>query len=83
MILLAYPREYKDKSTTTQNTKNPNKFTYPFWGSLVYWVTRGYVVLDGASFPIVGEGDTEPNDSFRKQLVANGKAAIDAVDALG
>jgi dipeptidyl aminopeptidase/acylaminoacyl peptidase len=27
--------------------------------------------------PIVGEGEEEPNDSFRKQLVANGKAAID------
>jgi dipeptidyl aminopeptidase/acylaminoacyl peptidase len=41
------------------------------------------VVLDGATFPIVGEGEEEPNNSFRKQLVANGKAAIDAVDRLG
>ncbi|MBQ4819125.1 prolyl oligopeptidase family serine peptidase [Aquimarina sp. MMG016] len=83
MILWAYPREYKDKSSASQSTSNPNKFTYPFWGSMLYWVTRGYVILDGASFPIVGEGDEEPNDSFRKQLVANGKAAIDAVDAMG
>ncbi|WP_299241198.1 prolyl oligopeptidase family serine peptidase [uncultured Aquimarina sp.] len=83
MILWAYPREFKDKNSASQSTSNPNEFTYPFWGSMVYWVTRGYVVLDGASFPIVGEGDEEPNDSFRKQLVANGKAAIDAVDALG
>ncbi|AXT49949.1 S9 family peptidase [Aquimarina sp. BL5] len=83
MILWAYPREFKDKNSASQSTSNPNEFTYPFWGSMIYWVTRGYVVLDGASFPIVGEGDEEPNDSFRKQLVANGKAAIDAVDALG
>ncbi len=83
MILWAYPREFKDKSSASQSTSNPNKFTYPFWGSMLYWVTRGYVILDGASFPIVGEGNEEPNDSFRKQLVANGKAAIDAVDALG
>lgn len=83
MILWAYPREYKDKSSAGQSTQNPNKFTRPYYGSMVYWVTRGYVVLDGASFPIVGEGDTEPNDSFITQLVANGKAAIDAVDALG
>ena len=52
-------------------------------GSPIYWVKRGYVILDGASFPIVGEGETEPNDSFREQLVANAKAAIDAVDELG
>jgi len=83
MILWAYPREYKDKASAKQNTRNPNQFIYPYYGSPLYWVTRGYVVLDGAAFPIVGEGDTEPNDSFRSQLVANAKAAIDAVDELG
>ncbi|WP_240972978.1 alpha/beta hydrolase family protein [Flammeovirga yaeyamensis] len=83
MIMWAYPTEFKDKSSASQSTKNPNEFTYPYYGSMVYWVTRGYVVLDDASFPIVGEGDEEPNDSFRKQLVANAKAAIDAVDNLG
>ncbi len=83
MILWAYPREFKDKSSASQSTTNPNKFIYPFWGSPVYWVTRGYVVLDGAAFPIVGEGDAEPNDTFRKQLVDNAKAAVDAVDKMG
>ncbi len=83
MILWAYPREYKDKSSASQNTTNPNKFIYPFWGSPIYWVTRGYVVLDGAAFPIVGEGEEQPNDSFREQLVANAEAAIDAVDKMG
>ena len=82
-IMWAYPTEFKDKSSAGQSTKNPNEFTYPHYGSMIYWVTRGYVVLDDASFPIVGEGDTQPNDSFRKQLVANAKAAIDAVDKLG
>jgi len=83
MIVWAYPREYKDKNSASQNTSNPNDFTYPYYGSPIYWVNKGYVVLDDASFPIVGEGDEEPNDSFRKQLVANGKAAIDAVDEMG
>ncbi|MEN8116186.1 MAG: prolyl oligopeptidase family serine peptidase [Bacteroidota bacterium] len=83
MILWAYPREFKDKSTAGQVTSSPHTFTYPHYGSMIYWVTRGYVVLDGAAFPIVGEGEEEPNDSFRDQLVANGKAAIDAVDKLG
>ena len=83
MILWAYPREFKDLSTAGQNTSNPNDFTYPNYGSPIYWVNRGYVVLDDASFPIVGEGEEEPNDTFREQLIANGKAAIDAVDELG
>ncbi|WP_188375111.1 alpha/beta hydrolase family protein [Winogradskyella haliclonae] len=83
MILWAYPREYKDKASASQSTSNANEFVYPYWGSPIYWVTKGYVVLDDAAFPIVGEGAEEPNDSFRTQLVANGKAAIDAVDELG
>ncbi|MDC6386691.1 S9 family peptidase [Flagellimonas taeanensis] len=83
MILWAYPREFKDKNSASQNTQNPNEFTYPYWGSPIYWVTRSYVVLDDASFPIIGEGDEQPNDTFRSQLVANAKAAIDAVDAMG
>ena len=83
MILWAYPREFKDKNSASQNTTNPNEFIYPYYGSPVYWVTRGYVVLDDAAFPIVGEGDEEPNDTFRTQLVGNAKAAIDAVDELG
>ena len=83
MILWAYPREFKDKSSASQKTNNPNRFTYPSWGSPIYWATQGYVVLDRAAFPIVGEGNNEPNDSFRPQLVANALAAINAVDELG
>ena len=83
MVLWAYPREYKDASTAGQVTSSPHTFTSPNYGSPVFWVTQGYAILDGAAFPIVGEGDEEPNDTFREQLVANGKAAIDAVDELG
>ena len=83
MIMWAYPREFKDKSSASQTTQNPNEFTYPFWGSPIYWLTKGYAILDGVSFPIVGIKDNEPNDDFRKQLVANAKAAIDAVDSMG
>jgi dipeptidyl aminopeptidase/acylaminoacyl peptidase len=83
LLIWAYPREYKDKSTAGQSTQNPNDFTFPYYGSFVYWVTRGYAVLDDASFPIVGEDDTEPNDTFIEQLVSNAEAAIDAIDKMG
>ncbi len=83
MIMWAYPTEYKDRSSAGQTTANPNSFTYLSYGNPIYWVTRGYAVLDRAAFPIVGEGETEPNDTFVEQLVANAKAAIDAVDKLG
>ena len=83
LLIWAYPAEYKDKNSAGQNDKNPNEFTFPYYGSFVYWVTKGYAVLDDAAFPIIGEGTTEPNDTFIPQLVANAEAAIDAVDKLG
>lgn len=83
LLIWAYPAEYKDKNSAGQNDKNPNDFTFPNYGSFVYWVTKGYAVLDDAAFPIIGEGTTEPNDTFIPQLVSNAEAAIDAVDQLG
>jgi dipeptidyl aminopeptidase/acylaminoacyl peptidase len=83
LLIWAYPTEFKDKNSAGQNNQNPNEFTFPYYGSFVYWVTKGYVVLDDASFPIIGEGTTEPNDTFITQLVDNAEAAISAVAALG
>jgi dipeptidyl aminopeptidase/acylaminoacyl peptidase len=83
LLIWAYPEEFKDKNSAGQSNKNPNEFTFPNYGSFVYWVTKGYAVLDDASFPIIGEGTTEPNDTFMPQLIANAEAAIDAVDNLG
>ena len=83
LLIWAYPQEFKDKNTAGQSTANPKEFTFPNYGSFVYWVTKGYAVLDDAAFPIVGEGKQEPNDTFIPQIVANAEAAIDAVDQLG
>jgi len=83
MLMWAYPYEFKDAASAGQITNSPNEFTYPWYGSPIFWVQRGFAILDDASFPIIGEGDEEPNDTFIKQLVANAKAAIDAVDSMG
>ncbi|MBB6498780.1 S9 family peptidase [Pedobacter cryoconitis] len=83
LLIWAYPEEFKDKNSAGQSAKNPNEFTFPFYGSFVYWVAKGYAVLDDASFPIVGEGKTEPNDNFISQLVDDAEAAINAVNKLG
>ncbi|HTN46044.1 MAG TPA: prolyl oligopeptidase family serine peptidase [Flavipsychrobacter sp.] len=83
LLVWAYPAEYKDKNSAGQSSHNPNEFTFPYYGSFVYWVTKGYAVLDDAAFPIIGEDSTEPNDNFIDQLVMNAEAAIDAVDQMG
>lgn len=83
MILWAYPREYKDPSAAGQVKTSPYRFTYLYYGSPIYWVTRGYAILDRADFPVIGEGEKEPNDSFIEQLVANAEAAIDYASERG
>lgn len=83
LLIWAYPAEYKDKNSAGQSSANPNEFTFPYYGSFVYWAAKGYAVLDDAAFPIIGEGNQEPNDTFIEQLALNAEAAIDAVDKLG
>jgi dipeptidyl aminopeptidase/acylaminoacyl peptidase len=83
LLIWAYPAEFKDKNSAGQNDKNPNEFTFPSYGSFIYYVTKGYAVLDDASFPIIGEDKTEPNDTFITQLVDDAEAAIKAVADLG
>lgn len=79
----AYPVEFKSKSNASQVTGSPYTFTRVGSGSPIFWVTRGYAVLDNASIPIVGEGDAEPNDTYIQQLVSSAKAGIDHAAGLG
>jgi dipeptidyl aminopeptidase/acylaminoacyl peptidase len=83
VFMWAYPTEYKSADEAGQVKESPFKFTQLFYGSPIYWAARGYAILDNASFPIVGEGDNEPNDTFIEQLIANAEAAIDKLDAMG
>ena len=73
----AYPREFKSADAAGQRRDSPHQFKrVSYWGAVPY-VTQGYAVIDNASMPIIGEGEAEPNDTFREQLVANAKGAID------
>jgi dipeptidyl aminopeptidase/acylaminoacyl peptidase len=83
VLLWAYPREYKSNKAAGQVSGSPHRFTRVSWASPTLWVMRGYAVLDGAAMPIVGQGDEEPNDKFREQLVANAEAAIDKLVEMG
>jgi dipeptidyl aminopeptidase/acylaminoacyl peptidase len=83
MLMEAYPTEFKDAGAAGQVKVSPNAFINLYWGSPVYWVTRGYAVLDAAQFPIIGKGKDEPNDTYVDQLVADAAAAINAVDSMG
>jgi len=78
----AYPLEYIDRSTASQNTNTTQTFVSVTGPSPVFLALAGYAVLDNASMPIVGDPATV-NDTYVDQLVADAKAAVDEAVALG
>ena len=82
-VLWAYPQEFKSNDAAGQVTGSPYTYTRVGPTSVVMLATQGYAVLDNASFPIVGEGEKEPNDSYVEQLIANAEAAINKLVEMG
>ena len=79
VLMWAYPLEYKDKAVASQMRESPYEFTYiGYWGPMPY-LAKGIAVFDDPKMPIVGVDGKEPNDLFRKQLVASAKAAVDVL----
>jgi dipeptidyl aminopeptidase/acylaminoacyl peptidase len=83
VLMWAYPNEYKSAATASQVKDSPNKFVRIGWGSPIFWVMRGYAVLDNPAMPIIGEVTQEANDTFIEQLVANATAAVQCIDSMG
>lgn len=83
VIMWAYPAEFKSSDAAGQVQGSPYEFIRLGWYSPLYFITQGYAIFDDPSMPIVGEGEEEPNDTFREQLVSNAKAAIDKLDEMG
>lgn len=82
LIIWAYPREFVELSTAGQITGSNYSYTR-FWGASVkYLALHGYIVLDNASMPIVGNIQ-QRNDTFIEQIKMNALAAIDHLDSLG
>ncbi|GGI22065.1 alpha/beta hydrolase family protein [Pedobacter mendelii] len=82
-IIWAYPREFNSAADAAQIRGSKDKFTTISWGSPIYWVTRGYAVLDNAEMPIVAKDGKKPNDTFIDQLSLNAEAAINKLSDLG
>ena len=81
LLVWAYPREFKTSKAASQVVGSPYRFLTinpaSSSSSAIIMLSYGYAILMGATMPIIGEGDQEPNDSFVKQLVASAQAAAD------
>jgi dipeptidyl aminopeptidase/acylaminoacyl peptidase len=79
MLMWAYPIEFKSADSAGQIDDSPYRFARVGWWSPLVWLSQGYAVLDDPKMPIIGEGEEEPNDSFREQLVSSARAAVEEV----
>ncbi len=69
VLIWAYPREFNSAADAAQVRGSKDHFTTISWASPVFWVTRGYAILDNAEMPIVAtDSSKKPNDDFVHQL---------------
>lgn len=83
MLMWAYPQEFKTADAAGQVTSSPHRFVRITPMSPLFWLVRGYAIFDNPSFPILGEGTQESNDTYVQQLVEDAKAAVDEAVRLG
>jgi dipeptidyl aminopeptidase/acylaminoacyl peptidase len=83
VLMWAYPREYRSADDAAQVRGSKYLFTTITYRSPVFWVTRGYAVMDNVEMPIVGSEGVEPNDNFLEQLTMNAEAAAKAIYEAG
>jgi dipeptidyl aminopeptidase/acylaminoacyl peptidase len=81
-VVWAYPLEFTDASVAGQVSGSPYRFTTITGPSVLFFLLDGYVVLDGASMPVVGNPETV-NNMYIEQITSSAKAAIDKAAAMG
>jgi dipeptidyl aminopeptidase/acylaminoacyl peptidase len=82
-LFWAYPREFKDSKAAGQVKSSQHRFVSASWASPVHWAAKGWAVMDDFALPVIGEGDTKPNDTFIEQIVDGATAAVEFVTGRG
>jgi len=82
-LFWAYPNEYQSAARAGQLRDSPFRYLHPSWSGPLFFALLGYVVLDDPSFPVVGEGEEEPNDTYVAQLLDSAQAAIQELERRG
>jgi dipeptidyl aminopeptidase/acylaminoacyl peptidase len=82
LVIWAYPLDYGDASTAGQVRGTTERFTRLMASDPVWFVLRGYAVLQGATMPVIGDPETM-NDSYVEQITTAAAAHIAALSDMG
>jgi dipeptidyl aminopeptidase/acylaminoacyl peptidase len=74
-VINAYPLEYSGVTTAGQVRGSAQRFMRLYGASHLYFLLRGYAVLDRTAMPMLGDPETT-YDTFVPQLVADAEAAV-------
>lgn len=74
-VISAYPLEFSGSGTAGQVRGSSNRFMRLWGASHLYFLLRGYAVLDQTTMPMIGDPETV-YDTFLPQLVAGAEAAV-------
>lgn len=74
-VISAYPQEYSGAATAGQVRGSANRFMRMYYSSHMFFLLRGYAVLDRTAMPMIGDPETV-YDTFVPQLVADAEAAV-------
>jgi dipeptidyl aminopeptidase/acylaminoacyl peptidase len=82
VVIWAYPQDYGDATTAGQVRGTTERFTRLMAADPIWFVLRGYAVLQSATMPVIGDPETM-NDSYVEQITAAATAHIRALADLG
>lgn len=77
VVVWAYPYEYNDAATAGQVRGSKHRFTRIGSYSHLFFLLRGYAIMDDAAMPVVGPNPETVNELFIPQIVASAQAAVD------
>jgi dipeptidyl aminopeptidase/acylaminoacyl peptidase len=82
LVIWAYPLDYGDAATAGQVRGSTERFTRLTASDPIWFVLRGYAVLQGATMPVIGDPETM-NDTYVEQIAAAATAHISALAEMG
>jgi dipeptidyl aminopeptidase/acylaminoacyl peptidase len=82
LVIWAYPLDYGDAGTAGQVRGTTERFTRLTASDPIWFVLRGYAVLQSATMPVIGDPETM-NDSYVEQITAAAAAHIRALTDMG
>jgi dipeptidyl aminopeptidase/acylaminoacyl peptidase len=82
LVIWAYPLDYGDAGMAGQVRGTTERFSRLFAGDPVWFVLRGYAVLQNATMPVIGDPETM-NDTYIEQVCAAAAAHVRALAEMG